>query len=151
MTILIFCVWFQILNANPRAKLRVRVTSLGSLPGYKNFNIDKFYRFFPRRVRRYSSFAFGFRFLSLIVFPGVNPDPNPGAKLRVRVRISLGSLPGYKIFHLHKFQSFFPGLLRRYSSFAFGFRFLSLIVFPGVNPNPHPRAKLRVSLGSLPG
>ena len=45
----------------------------------------------------------------------------------------------------------FPARLRPHPCFAFAFRFSTLIVFPGVNPSPNLKTKLRVSLGLTPG
>ena len=80
----------------------------------------------------------------LIVFPGVNPNANPRVELVVRVRVSLRSHLRLKIFHLHNFETLFPGRLRRYSCFAFGFRVPTLFVFSGVDLNPNSRVNLRV-------
>ena len=49
-----------------------------------------------------SSFAFGFRFSTLIVFPGVNPNPNPRAKVRKKLTLTLTLTP----FILTSFEDF---------------------------------------------
>ena len=64
---------------------------LNSMCRQKNANPENFSRLFPASVRPYASFVLGFRFSTLIVFPGVNTNPNPRAKLWVWVRFSLGS------------------------------------------------------------
>ena len=43
---------------------------------------------FSLELRRYSSFIFGFRFSTPIVFPGVNSNNNPELSLRFMVRVS---------------------------------------------------------------
>ena len=67
---------------------------LDSMCLQKSANPENFSRLFPASVRPYASFVLGFRFSTLIVFPGVNPNPNPRVKFRVRVRVRLGSFPG---------------------------------------------------------
>ena len=67
---------------------------LNSMCLQKSANPENFSRLFPASVRPYASFVLGFRFSTLIVFPGVNPNPNPRVKFRVRVRVRLGSFPG---------------------------------------------------------
>ena len=85
---------------------RVRV-SLGILPGSKIFYPNKFEIFFPRILWRYASFAFGFRYWTLIFLPGANPNPFPWARVWVRVRVSLVLHPGSKISFPNKFAGGF--------------------------------------------
>ena len=67
---------------------------LNSMCLQKSANPENFSRLFPASVRPYASFVLGFRFSTLIVFPGVKTNPNPRVKFRVWVRVRLGSLQG---------------------------------------------------------
>ena len=127
----------------------------GHLQDIKTFHLHKFQTFFPGHLWQYSSFAFGFRFSTLIVFPGVNPNPTLKLRLGLGLGLAWGHFQDKKFFVPTSFKDFSLEVYDDTHFFAFAFRFSTLIVFPGVNPNPNPKAKLRVrvrvSLGSLPG
>ena len=119
-------------SPNPRARVRVKVgVSLGLLQRSK--------------IRRYSSFALGFRSSTQLVL--TFHELTSTLTLELEWGLAWGYFDDGRFFTLTSFKDL-SRILWRYVYFALGFRYPTLIVCWGANPDPSRRSWVRVRVTS---
>ena len=133
-------------SPNPRARVRVKVgVSLGLLQRSKIIYPNQFWISFPRRLRRYSSFALGFRSSTQLVL--TFHELTSTLTLGLEWGLAWGYFDDGRFFTLTSFKDL-SGILWRYVYFALGFRSPTLIVCWGANPDPSRGSWVRVRVTS---